>query len=58
MTGFSDGCTPGYYNNEGKPGPITGQNGFFFGGPTEFVEILAKWREDGDMKGLNLTESP
>jgi len=47
-----DRCTPGYYNNEGRPGRIGRQNGFFFGGPTEFVEILEKWRAGGDMKGL------
>jgi cation diffusion facilitator CzcD-associated flavoprotein CzcO len=51
-TDFAENCTPGYYNNEGQPGETGRQNGFYFGGPTEFVEILAKWRSDGDMKGL------
>jgi cyclohexanone monooxygenase len=50
---FSEQCTPGYYNNEGKPGKITGQNGFYFGGPTEFVELLEAWRAEGSMKGLD-----
>jgi hypothetical protein len=50
--GFSEQCTPGYYNNEGKPGRRTRQNFFYFGGPTEFVEILEAWRADGGMKGL------
>jgi cation diffusion facilitator CzcD-associated flavoprotein CzcO len=49
---FAEQCTPGYYNNEGKPGRITRQNFFFFGGPTEFVELLESWRADGSMKGL------
>ena len=51
---FGENCTPGYYNNEGKPGRIGRQNGFYFGGPTEFVEILEKWRADGKMTGLEL----
>jgi cation diffusion facilitator CzcD-associated flavoprotein CzcO len=50
--GFAEQCTPGYYNNEGKSGGIGRQSGFYFGGPTEFTEILEKWRADGDMKGL------
>jgi cation diffusion facilitator CzcD-associated flavoprotein CzcO len=49
---FAEQCTPGYYNNEGRPGAVGRQNGFFFGGPMEFVEILEQWRADGEMKGL------
>jgi cyclohexanone monooxygenase len=51
---FAEQCTPGYYNNEGKPGKQTRQNFFYFGGPTEFVEILEKWRASGQMTGLNV----
>ncbi len=51
-TDLSENCTPGYYNNEGMPGRIGRQNGFYFGAPTEFVEILAQWRADGRLKGL------
>jgi cyclohexanone monooxygenase len=51
---FGENCTPGYYNNEGNPGRIGRQSGFYFGGPTEFIEILEKWRADGDMKGLEV----
>jgi cyclohexanone monooxygenase len=51
---FAEQCTPGYYNNEGKPGRIGRQNGFYFGGPMEFVEILEKCRADGEMKGLEI----
>ena len=29
---FLEDCTPGYYNNEGKPGERSGQNGFYGGG--------------------------
>ncbi|MEN8181437.1 MAG: NAD(P)/FAD-dependent oxidoreductase [Myxococcota bacterium] len=51
---FAEQCTPGYYNNEGKPGKQTRQNFFYFGGPTEFVEILEAWRADDSMTGLEL----
>ncbi len=53
-TAFSDGCTPGYYNNEGQPGDASRQGGFFFGEPGEFVRILENWRAEGGMKGLEL----
>ena len=51
-TEFAENCTPGYYNNEGQPRETSRQDGFYFGGPTEFVEILERWRASGDMKGL------
>jgi cation diffusion facilitator CzcD-associated flavoprotein CzcO len=51
-TDFAENCTPGYYNNEGMTGRIGRQNGFYFGGPKEFVEILEQWRAAGEMKGL------
>jgi cyclohexanone monooxygenase len=50
---FAEQCTPGYYNNEGMPTAASRQNGFFFGGPMEFVEILERWRTDGTMPGLD-----
>jgi len=52
---FQQNCTPGYYNNEGKPGERSRQNFFFFGEPTEFLDILKDWRAGGDMKGLELS---
>ncbi|HBZ69278.1 MAG TPA: monooxygenase [Deltaproteobacteria bacterium] len=51
---FGRQCTPGYYNNEGQPLESSRQNGFYFGGPTEFVKILEDWRADGSLKGLVL----
>jgi len=51
---FLENCTPGYYNNEGKPGERSGQNGFYGGGPVEFFRILREWRERGDLTGLEL----
>jgi cyclohexanone monooxygenase len=49
---FSENCTPGYYNNEGQADAKTRQSGFFFGGPTEFAEILEAWRADGSLEGM------
>jgi cyclohexanone monooxygenase len=51
---FLENCTPGYYNNEGKPGERSGQNGFYGGGSVEFFRILQAWRADGGLKGLEL----
>ncbi len=45
-------CTPGYYNREGKADAKTRQGSFFFGGPTEYADILAAWRAKGDLEGL------
>ena len=60
---FLESCTPGYYNNEGKPGELGGKNGSFVGrgqngpyggGPVAFVKLLENWRADGELKGLEL----
>jgi len=46
-------CTPGYYNAEGEV-----DRGVFLetygGGPLEFTAMMKAWREDGQMKGLQL----
>jgi cation diffusion facilitator CzcD-associated flavoprotein CzcO len=47
-------CTPGYYNREGKADAKTRQGSFFFGGPTEYADILETWRAKGDMAGLEI----
>ncbi len=53
---FLESCTPGYYNNEGKPGQgnslIGGQYG---GGPVAFFKILQDWREEGSLQGLTFS---
>ncbi len=52
---FQIDCTPGYYNNEGKPGPGEGfLGGQYGGGPVEFFQILADWRAEGSLKGLEI----
>ncbi len=47
-------CTPGYYNREGKADAKTRQGSFFFGGPTEYADILADWRANGDWEGFEI----
>jgi cyclohexanone monooxygenase len=51
---FLEDCTPGYYNNEGKPGERSGQNGFYGGGSEAFFKILRDWRAAGALEGLEL----
>ncbi|MFO7590128.1 MAG: hypothetical protein R6X23_04420 [Acidimicrobiia bacterium] len=52
-------CTPGYYNAEGQADARTRQGGFYFGGPTEYAEILESWRSDGTAAGLDVrTKEP
>ncbi|OBF91778.1 monooxygenase [Mycobacterium sp. 852002-51163_SCH5372311] len=47
-------CTPGYYNREGRADAKTRQGSFFFGGPTEYADILAAWRRQGDFTGFDI----
>ena len=51
---FLEECTPGYYNNEGKPmGDREQLNGAGHpGGPVAFFDHLEKWRTSGDFAGL------
>jgi cation diffusion facilitator CzcD-associated flavoprotein CzcO len=51
---FAEQCTPSYYNKEGKPDEKSLDRNFFFGGPTEFAELLTAWREEGSMRGMEL----
>ena len=53
---FLTECTPGYYNNEGKPEEGTGLAGDQYGGgPVEFHDLVRKWRKDGQMKGVRFS---
>jgi cation diffusion facilitator CzcD-associated flavoprotein CzcO len=53
---FLEACTPGYYNNEGKPSQGTGLAGELYGGgPVEFHELIRKWRTELQMKGLQFS---
>jgi cyclohexanone monooxygenase len=53
---FLEECTPGYYNNEGKPAErASAQNGPYGAGPNAYFQVIADWREAGDLEGLELT---
>jgi cyclohexanone monooxygenase len=52
---FQDECTPGYYNNEGKPSALAARNGSYGRGPVAFVKLLEAWRATGELDGLELT---
>ncbi|HEY2050154.1 MAG TPA: NAD(P)/FAD-dependent oxidoreductase [Caulobacteraceae bacterium] len=48
-------CTPGYYNSEGAEGNRAGFFSNMYGaGPLAFFELLRRWRDAGDMAGLEL----
>ena len=48
-------CTPGYYSNEGERGNRNGfMNGQFGEGPMRFFELIAEWRAEGSLKGLEI----
>jgi len=49
---FLSDCTPGYYNNEGKPNRRSIQNGAYGKGPNPFFRITKAWREAEVMEGM------
>jgi len=54
---FGQNCTPGYYNNEGRPGEGPGWFGGNFGGTSQqFFELLRDWRAQGDLEGFEVQE--
>ena len=52
---FLASCTPGYYNNEGKPEARGVQNSPYGQGPIPYFKMLAQWRESDQFSGLQLT---
>ncbi|MDR3513246.1 MAG: NAD(P)/FAD-dependent oxidoreductase [Caulobacteraceae bacterium] len=51
---YLEECTPGYYNNEGKPSQVAVRNGPYGAGPVAFVQLLEAWRAEGGMAGLEV----
>jgi cyclohexanone monooxygenase len=49
-----ESCTPGYYNNEGKPNPDFAQAVSYGEGPIAFFSLLAEWRDAGNFVGLEM----
>jgi cyclohexanone monooxygenase len=52
---FLEACTPGYYNNEGRPQQVPPQNTFYGGGPIGFAGAMEAWQRKGTLEGLALT---
>ncbi len=53
---FLEECTPGRYNNEGKPGQGSSLLGSQYGGgPEAFFQILRGWRAAGTLAGVELS---
>jgi cyclohexanone monooxygenase len=52
---FLNECTPGYYNNEGKPDERTARNSPFWRGAIQFLRVWDKWRAEGSLPGLELS---
>ena len=52
---FLADCTPGYYNNEGKPSERSLQDANYGAGPVAFFKVLEQWRDDGSLEGLELS---
>ena len=53
---FQEECTPGYYNNEGKPNPMAIRNAPYGKGPIAYVKVLEDWRAAGALEGLELAD--
>ena len=51
---FLEACTPGYYNNEGRPAERTVRNGSYGGGSPGFIRLLEQWRAADGLDGLEL----
>jgi cyclohexanone monooxygenase len=52
---FLEACTPGYYNNEGRPAERSVRNGSYGGGSPAFIKLLETWRQQGQLEGLELS---
>ena len=54
---FLASCTPGYYNHEGQVDEALARHEYYVGGPMAYDQMLADWRAEGSMKGLDLTQA-
>ncbi len=54
---FLSECTPGYYDNEGgKLDMGVAKNNQYWRGPVVFIRELERWRAEGTLPGLELTQ--
>jgi cation diffusion facilitator CzcD-associated flavoprotein CzcO len=52
ITEYQNTCTPGYYNGEGQNTHQGFLDSQYPEGAVRFYEMLARWREQGDLEGL------
>lgn len=52
ITEYQNTCTPGYYNGEGQNAHQGFLDSQYPDGAVRFYEMLARWREQGDLAGL------
>ena len=52
---FLEDCTPGRWNNEGRPAERNPKRANYPGTSTQYFRYLAEWRAAGDLAGLRLT---
>jgi len=52
MTDYQNACTPGYYNGEGQNSRQGFLDSQYPEGAVRFYDMLAQWREKGDLEGL------
>ena len=52
---FFEECTPGYYNNEGKPNPRAIEGASYGEGSIKFFQRMAEWRDEGSLEGLEFS---
>ncbi|KAF2865685.1 hypothetical protein BDV95DRAFT_506755 [Massariosphaeria phaeospora] len=51
---FAQECTPGFFNNEGKGSLAAARNSVYMPGVPAFLELLAEWRANGQLRGLDI----
>ncbi|HIE65043.1 MAG TPA: NAD(P)/FAD-dependent oxidoreductase [Pseudomonadales bacterium] len=52
---FLADCTPGYYNNEGKPQARALQDTNYGAGSEAFFKLIKTWRDEGTLEGLDVS---
>lgn len=51
---FNAECTPGYYNNEGRTNEKTARQISYGGGALDFLQLMAEWRGQGKIEGMEV----
>ncbi|MFC7496979.1 MULTISPECIES: flavin-containing monooxygenase [unclassified Nocardioides] len=58
MLAFWRSCTPGRFNHEGDPDGKSPADVDFGDGPLAYFDLLARWRADGGLPGMDLIRPP